>query len=71
MLETKFTEFPALSIDSKVGISRSTSQSDVWLLFFSYGIKNCYLLSTISFIFDIQRCIMTFYEFHLVFFVMV
>ena len=29
MLETKYTEFPALSVDSRVGISRSASESDV------------------------------------------
>ena len=29
MPETKFTEFPALSVDPRVGISRSASETDV------------------------------------------
>ena len=29
MLETRFTEFPALSIDARVGISRSALETDV------------------------------------------
>ena len=29
MPETRFTEFPALSIDARVGISRSASETDV------------------------------------------
>ena len=29
MPETRFTSFPALSVDSRVGISRSASESDV------------------------------------------
>ena len=28
MPETRFTEFPALSVDSRVGISRSASETD-------------------------------------------
>ena len=28
MLETRFTEFPALSVDPRVGISRSASETD-------------------------------------------
>ena len=47
MPETRFTEFPALSVDPRVWISRSASETDVWLLF-TYDIKN-------SFIFDILR----------------
>ena len=35
MPETSFTEFPALSVDPRVGISRSASETDVWL-FFNY-----------------------------------
>ena len=31
MLETRFTEFPALSVDPRVGISLSTSDPDDWL----------------------------------------
>ena len=33
MLETRFTKFPALSVDLRVGISRSSSETDVY---FSY-----------------------------------
>ena len=29
MLEIRFTEFPALSVDRRVGISRSASETDV------------------------------------------
>ena len=31
MLETSFTEFPTLFVDPRVGISRSASETDVWL----------------------------------------
>ena len=32
MPETRFTEFPALSVGSRIGISRSTSETDIgWL----------------------------------------
>ena len=34
MLETRFTEFPALSVDPRVGISRSAPETDVCLFFF-------------------------------------
>ena len=33
MPEMRFTEFPALSIDPRVGISRSASETDDWLFF--------------------------------------
>ena len=33
MPETRFTEFPALSVDPRVGISWSSSETDVWLFF--------------------------------------
>ena len=33
MPETRFTEFPALSVDSKIGISRSASETDDLLFF--------------------------------------
>ena len=70
MPETRVTEFPALYVDPRVGISRSTSETDVWL--FSYLCHyNCYLLSAISFIFDILRRITGFIERHSVFFVVV
>ena len=39
MPETRFTEFPALSVDSKVEISRSASKTDD-LLYFTYSLKN-------------------------------
>ena len=32
MPEIMFTEFPAFSVDPRVGISRSASQTDYWLL---------------------------------------
>ena len=31
MPETRFTEFPALSVDPRVWISRSASETDIWL----------------------------------------
>ena len=31
--ETRFTEFPAFSVDPRVGISRSASHTDDWLFF--------------------------------------
>ena len=37
--ETRFTEFPALSVDPRAGISRSASENDVWLFFLTYDIK--------------------------------
>ena len=52
MLEKRFTEFLALSIDPRIGISWSASETDVWLIN-TYDIKNYYLLFVISFIFDI------------------
>ena len=33
MAETRFTEFPALSVDPRVGISGSASETYDWLLF--------------------------------------
>ena len=33
MPETRFSEFPALSVDSRVGISLSASETDDWLFF--------------------------------------
>ena len=39
MSEMGFTEFPALSVDPKVVISRSTSETDVLIYFLTYGIK--------------------------------
>ena len=37
--ETKFTKFPALSIDPRVGISRSASERDVGLFFLPMTLK--------------------------------
>ena len=31
--KTRFTEFSALSVDARVGISRSASETDDWLFF--------------------------------------
>ena len=39
MSEMRFTEFPTLSVDPKVVISRSTSETDVLIYFLTYGIK--------------------------------
>ena len=33
MPETRYTEFPALSVDPRVGVSRSVSETDDWLFF--------------------------------------
>ena len=33
MPQTRFTEFPALSVDPRVGISRSASETDDWSFF--------------------------------------
>ena len=38
MPEMTFTEFPALSVDPRVGISRSASETDVWMIFLTYNI---------------------------------
>ena len=46
MPETRFTEFPALSIDPRVVISRSASETDV-LLFFLPVIGNIKALKRI------------------------
>ena len=69
MPETRFTEFPALSVDPRVGISRSASETDV-LLYFTYDINN-HLSFVISFIFDILRRITSFSERHSTFFMVV
>ena len=39
MPETRFTEFPALSVDPRVGISRSASETDVGLFFLPMTLK--------------------------------
>ena len=53
MPETRFTEFPALSVGPRVGISRSASETDVLIIFLTYDINKYYLLFVISFIFYI------------------
>ena len=40
MPETRFTEFPALSVDPSVGIFPSASKTDVWLFFLPITLKN-------------------------------
>ena len=36
MLETRFTDFPALSVDPRVGISRSAPKTDDWLFLYLF-----------------------------------
>ena len=64
MLEMRFTKFPALTIDLMV-----YNEDQCLIIFVTYHIKNCFLLSVISFIFDILRHITTFSNSHSVFFV--
>ena len=71
MLEMRFTEFPALSVDPRAGISRSAPETDVWLFSLPMTLKKYYVLLVISYIFDILRRITTFPERHSVFFVVV
>ena len=52
MPETRFTEFPALSVDSRVRISRSALETDDRLFFLPMALKPI-TISRISFIFDI------------------
>ena len=66
MPETRFTELPALSIDPRVGIYWSALETGL-IIFLTYEIQNCHLVSVISFIFDILRRITTFSERHSVF----
>ena len=63
MPETKFTEFPALSVDPKVGISRSASETDVWLFVLAMTLS----INTVSLIFDILRRIKTFESHSMIF----
>ena len=69
MPETRFTEFPALSVDPRVGISQSASETDACIFFLPMTIKLFKVSFGISFIYDILRHITTFYECHSVFFV--
>ena len=65
MLETSFSEFPALLVDPRVGIR---PMFDYFLI---YDIKNYILAFVNSFIFDILRRTTTFFECHSVFLVVV
>ena len=53
MPETRFTSFSALSVEPRVGISRSASEIDVRLFFLPMTLRNIKILFVISFIFDI------------------
>ena len=68
MPKTRFTGFPALSIDGRIGISRSASQIDVCLLFLPITLKFFEIVYHF-FHYDILCRITTFYECHSVFFV--
>ena len=60
MPETRFTEFPAVSVGPGVGVSHS-----VWETFFlTSEIENYYLSFVISFIFDLLHRIATVSECH-------
>ena len=51
MPETRFTEFPVLSVDPRVEISRSASETDDWLFFLPLTLKKfVYHPSFISFL---------------------
>ena len=69
MLETRFTEFPALSVDQRVGISQSVTGDRCLIMFLIYDIKNYYMSLVTSFIFDILRRTTTFSDRHSAFFV--
>ena len=68
MPETGFNEFPALSVDPKVGISVCIGDQCLIILL-ANDIKRYYLSFDISFIFDILCRIMTFSERRSMFFV--
>ena len=59
MPETRFTEFTTLSVDQRVGISRSAAATDD-IIFLTYDIKNIIYHSSFFSFFDILRCITTF-----------
>ena len=60
MPETRFTEFPALSIDPRFGISQSVLETAVKLFFLPMPLKIIIYHSSFFFIFDILHRIMTF-----------
>ena len=71
-MSTDKIEFPALSVDPKVGISRSALGTDVWVFFLHMALKLILKISfVISFVYYILHSIMTFSERHSVFFVVV
>ena len=49
MSETRFTEFPALSVDPRVGISRSAIGDRCLIIFLTYDIKKSSFLSFLTF----------------------
>ena len=68
MLETRFIECPALSVDPRVRIFRSGSETDV--SYVSHLLHKQFIKSfVISFVYANLRRITTFYECHSVFFV--
>ena len=69
MPETRFTEFPELSVDPRFGSSRSASVTDVCLVFLPFTLKDIIHHSAFHFTFDILCRLTTFSERHLVFFV--
>ena len=50
MPETRFTSFPALSVNSRVGISLSASEANDWLFFLPIIGKNVVFYDNISMI---------------------
>ena len=76
MPKTRFTEFPALSVDPRVWISRSRSQPDDILFFLPMTLKLSFIIRhffhcLFFFFFDTLRRITTFSVHHSVFSVVV
>ena len=72
MPKTRLTSFSALSDYPRVGISRSASETDVWLVFFFLPMTlKGFIFYSSFFHFDILRRITTFLEGHLVIFMVV
>ena len=70
MPETRFTEFPALSVDPRVGISWSASETDILLFFLPITLKIIKFHSSVLLVLllEILLCITTFNALHSVFF---
>ena len=68
MPETRFTEFPALSVDPRVEISRSASETGVRLFFLPMTLKFAIYHSQFLLFFDILRRTTTIPERHSTFF---